>query len=107
MHLKLKHMCLIVGLMNLKGIKIKIPNLQCKNDGLKGHLIEKCYKLIGYPKGFKPNSDFNNQNNQNKLFLCIHLLLPMTVHLVIHRSRLEEMMLITSLVSNITSFFIS
>lgn len=45
------------------------PNLQCKNDGLKGHLIEKCYKLIGYPKGFKPKSDFNNQNNQNKLFL--------------------------------------
>lgn len=25
-------------------------NLQCKNCGLKVHLIEKCYKLIGYEK---------------------------------------------------------
>lgn len=39
-----------------------------KNNGLKGHLIEKCYKLIGYPKDFKPKSEYNCQNNQNKSF---------------------------------------
>lgn len=31
----------------------------CKNYGIKGHTIEKCYKRIGYPKDFKSKSDFN------------------------------------------------
>lgn len=45
-------------------------NLQCRNCGLKGHLIEKCYKLIGYPKDFKFRNETNNDNmrSQNKSF---------------------------------------
>ncbi|XP_052626943.1 uncharacterized protein LOC128133515 [Lactuca sativa] len=45
-------------------------NLQCKNCGLKGHLFERCYKLIGYPKDFKPRIESNSgyQRNQNKTF---------------------------------------
>lgn len=30
----------------------------CKNCGLKGHSIEKCYKLIGYPNDYKPRVQF-------------------------------------------------
>ncbi|GJZ63906.1 ribonuclease H-like domain-containing protein [Tanacetum coccineum] len=29
------------------------PNLSCKNCGLIGHTIERCYELIGYPPGLK------------------------------------------------------
>ena len=30
----------------------KGPNqgLQCRHCGIKGHIIEKCFKLVGYPK---------------------------------------------------------
>ncbi|GJY21253.1 ribonuclease H-like domain-containing protein [Tanacetum coccineum] len=28
-------------------------NLLCKNCGLKGHTIERCFEIIGYPPGFK------------------------------------------------------
>ncbi|KAL4591437.1 hypothetical protein LXL04_004402 [Taraxacum kok-saghyz] len=37
-------------------------NLVCKHCGVKGHTIERCYKLVGYPKNFKPRSD-NQSNN--------------------------------------------
>lgn len=43
-------------------------NIQCKNCGIKGNSIDKCYKLIGYPKDYKPRSEFSNQNNTSKLF---------------------------------------
>ena len=39
--------------------------LVCKNCGLKGHTIERCYKLIGFPKDFKGKSDSSFQNNKN------------------------------------------
>ncbi|XP_052622644.1 uncharacterized protein LOC111911314 [Lactuca sativa] len=45
-----------------------------KNEALtsisNGHLIDRCYKLIGYPKDFKPRNKLNNDNqrNQNKTF---------------------------------------
>ena len=42
--------------MKFKG---RNQNLVCKNYGIKGHIIEKIYKLIGYPKDFKSKSDFN------------------------------------------------
>lgn len=32
--------------------KIKNPKLQCKHCGLKGHTIERCFKIIGFPKDF-------------------------------------------------------
>lgn len=44
-------------------------NLQCKNCGAKGHTIERCYKLIGYPKDFKPRTETNSQTTFNKPFL--------------------------------------
>ena len=37
-------------------------NLQCKNCGLKGHTIERCYKLIGFPKDFKFKNESQNPN---------------------------------------------
>ncbi|GJS17143.1 ribonuclease H-like domain-containing protein [Tanacetum coccineum] len=46
-------------------------NLLCKNCGLKGHTIERCFEIIGYPPGFKRNpnlkvsNNFNNNKNNN------------------------------------------
>ena len=51
---------------NQRNNKVRGPIPQCKNCGLKGHSIEKCFKIIGYPKDYKPKSDSNNFNNQNK-----------------------------------------
>lgn len=38
--------------------------LVCKNCGIKGHTIERCYKLIGYPKDNKGKNDFQSSNKQ-------------------------------------------
>lgn len=35
-------------------VKGKSQILQCKNYGLQGHSTEKCFKIIGYPKDYKP-----------------------------------------------------
>ncbi|GJT29927.1 ribonuclease H-like domain-containing protein [Tanacetum coccineum] len=46
-------------------------HLLCKNCGLKGHTIERCFEIIGYPPGFKRNpnlkvsNNFNNNKNNN------------------------------------------
>ncbi|XP_052624986.1 uncharacterized protein LOC128132448 [Lactuca sativa] len=40
----------------------KNQGLQCKHCNLKGHTIERCYKLIGYPKDFKPRNEVHIQN---------------------------------------------
>lgn len=45
-----------------KRFKGKNTNLQCKHCGLKGHTIERCYKLIGFPKDFKSKNDVFNSN---------------------------------------------
>lgn len=37
-------------------------NLQCKHCGLKGHTIEICYKLNGYPKDLKFRNENQNSN---------------------------------------------
>ena len=37
----------------------------CKHCNIKGHTIDKCYKLVGYPKDFKPRSDFSNNYNRS------------------------------------------
>lgn len=54
-----------VKLNEQKKGKTKTSNLQCKHRGLKGHTIERCYKLIGYPKDFKQR---NGSLSQNKTF---------------------------------------
>ncbi|GJY35101.1 leucine-rich repeat protein [Tanacetum coccineum] len=43
-------------------------NLLCKNCGLKGHTIERCFENIGYPPSFKrnPNLKVNGTFNNNK-----------------------------------------
>ncbi|GJW32287.1 ribonuclease H-like domain-containing protein [Tanacetum coccineum] len=43
-------------------------NLLCKNCGLKGHTVERCFEIIGYPPGFKrnPNLKVSNKFNNNK-----------------------------------------
>ena len=52
-----------------KNNKGKGPIPQCKNCGLKGHSIEKCFKIIGYPKEYKQRSESNNsQSNQTKYY---------------------------------------
>ncbi|GKC47239.1 hypothetical protein Tco_1064961, partial [Tanacetum coccineum] len=45
------------------------PNLLCKNYGLIGHTVERCYELIGYHAGFKRNPNLSRQSrNNNKRF---------------------------------------
>ncbi|GJW15086.1 hypothetical protein Tco_0019219 [Tanacetum coccineum] len=45
------------------------PNLLCKNCGLIGHTMERCYELIGYPAGFKRNPNLSRPyGNNNKRF---------------------------------------
>ncbi|GKB87308.1 ribonuclease H-like domain-containing protein [Tanacetum coccineum] len=45
------------------------PNLLCKNYGLIGHTMERCYALIGYPAGFKRNPNLSRlYGNYNKRF---------------------------------------
>ncbi|KAI3688864.1 hypothetical protein L2E82_46759 [Cichorium intybus] len=55
--------------IDFKRNKGRNQNLQCKHCGVKGHTIERCYKLIGYPKDFKPKNDTNNSTGFNKTFL--------------------------------------
>nr|GFA21471.1 ribonuclease H-like domain-containing protein [Tanacetum cinerariifolium] len=40
-------------------------NLLCKNYGLKGHTIDRCFELIGYPPGFKRNPNLKPNTNGN------------------------------------------
>ncbi|GJW26129.1 ribonuclease H-like domain-containing protein [Tanacetum coccineum] len=42
-------------------------SLSCKNCGMKWHTIDRCFEIIGYPTGFKKNSNGNFRNN-NKGF---------------------------------------
>lgn len=43
------------------------PNLICKHCNCKGHTIDRCYKLVGYPKDFKSKKPSNLQNPTNQL----------------------------------------
>ncbi|GJT40901.1 putative RNA-directed DNA polymerase [Tanacetum coccineum] len=43
-------------------------SLSCQNCGMKGHTIDRCFEIIGYPPGFKKNSNGNFGNNNNKVF---------------------------------------
>nr|GEZ90222.1 hypothetical protein [Tanacetum cinerariifolium] len=50
------------------GNKGNYDSLLCKNCGLKGHTVDMCFELIGYPPGFKRNPNLkpaNNNNNRN------------------------------------------
>jgi len=38
------------------------PNLVCKNCNQKGHTIERCYKIIGFPKDFKFRNERTSSN---------------------------------------------
>nr|GEY66207.1 hypothetical protein [Tanacetum cinerariifolium] len=40
-------------------------NLLCKNCGLKGHTIDRCFKLVGYPPSFKRNPNLKPNTNGN------------------------------------------
>nr|GEV49942.1 hypothetical protein [Tanacetum cinerariifolium] len=40
-------------------------NLLCKKCGLKGHTVDKCFELIGYPFGFKRNPNMKHNTNGN------------------------------------------
>ncbi|GJV39998.1 ribonuclease H-like domain-containing protein [Tanacetum coccineum] len=42
------------------------PNLVCKNYGMVGHTIERCYEIIGYPPRFKKVSNTIKQSGFNK-----------------------------------------
>ncbi|GJX28138.1 hypothetical protein Tco_0236217 [Tanacetum coccineum] len=49
------------------------PNLVYKHCNLIGHTVDRCFKLIGYPVGFKKNSKGNNNNtkaNVNNVTTC-------------------------------------
>ncbi|GJW30850.1 ribonuclease H-like domain-containing protein [Tanacetum coccineum] len=38
------------------------PNLNCKNYGKVGHTIDRCFEIVGFPPGFKRNSNVVKQN---------------------------------------------
>ncbi|GKA13507.1 hypothetical protein Tco_0693153 [Tanacetum coccineum] len=40
-------------------------SLLCKNCDLKGHTIDRCFEIIGYPPGFKRNPNLKSKNNFN------------------------------------------
>nr|GEU45875.1 ribonuclease H-like domain-containing protein [Tanacetum cinerariifolium] len=44
------------------------PNLLCQNCGLIGHIIERCYELIGYRVRFKRNLNLSRQYGNTKRF---------------------------------------
>ncbi|GKC89066.1 ribonuclease H-like domain-containing protein, partial [Tanacetum coccineum] len=48
--------------------RTQYDSLSCKNCRMKGHTIDRCFKIIGYPTGFKKNSNGNFRNNNNKGF---------------------------------------
>ncbi|KAI3521421.1 hypothetical protein L1887_10887 [Cichorium endivia] len=50
---------------DVKRKNVKNLNLICKHCNMKGHTIERCYKLIGFPKDFKPRNDDSFQNKSN------------------------------------------
>ncbi|GJX57294.1 ribonuclease H-like domain-containing protein [Tanacetum coccineum] len=41
-------------------------SLLCKNCGLKGHTVDRCFELIGYPPGFKRSPNLKPANNNNR-----------------------------------------
>ncbi|GKF96383.1 hypothetical protein Tco_0289118, partial [Tanacetum coccineum] len=41
----------------------RVSNLVCKHFNIIGHTIDRCFKLVGYPPGFKKG--IMNQNNVN------------------------------------------
>ncbi|GKB11391.1 hypothetical protein Tco_0845314 [Tanacetum coccineum] len=45
------------GPMNNSNNRGPNPNLVCKNYGMIGHTIDRCFELIGYPPGFKKVSN--------------------------------------------------
>nr|GEX81596.1 ribonuclease H-like domain-containing protein [Tanacetum cinerariifolium] len=56
-------------------------SLLCKNCGLKGHTVDRCFELISYPPGFKKNPNlkpvngFNNSKSNNVEFMKLMSLL--------------------------------
>ncbi|GJR81896.1 ribonuclease H-like domain-containing protein [Tanacetum coccineum] len=38
-------------------------SLSCKNYGMKGHTIDRCFEIIGYPNGFKRNQNGKSFSN--------------------------------------------
>ncbi|GJT85167.1 ribonuclease H-like domain-containing protein [Tanacetum coccineum] len=51
-----------------RGLGTQYDSLSFKNYGMKGHTIDRCFEIIGYPNGFKKNSNGNFRNNNNKEF---------------------------------------
>ncbi|GJW72033.1 ribonuclease H-like domain-containing protein [Tanacetum coccineum] len=61
-------------LLKLRNPRGNYDSLLCKNCGLKGHTVDRCFELIGYPPGFKRNPNlkpvngFNNTKSNNVEF---------------------------------------
>ncbi|GKD27959.1 ribonuclease H-like domain-containing protein [Tanacetum coccineum] len=59
----------LLVLLKLKNLRENCDSLLCKNYGLKGHTIDRCFEIIQYLPGFKrdPNlKPVNNSNNNNR-----------------------------------------
>ncbi|GJU74165.1 ribonuclease H-like domain-containing protein [Tanacetum coccineum] len=48
---------------NNQNNKGQYNSLSCKNYGMKGHTIDRCFEIIGYPNGFKRNHNGKNSSN--------------------------------------------
>nr|GFA99835.1 ribonuclease H-like domain-containing protein [Tanacetum cinerariifolium] len=47
------------------GNKGNYNSLLCKNYGLKGHRVNRCFEIIDYPPGFKRNPNLKPNSNSN------------------------------------------
>ncbi|GJU04154.1 ribonuclease H-like domain-containing protein [Tanacetum coccineum] len=78
------------------------PNLLCKNCGLIGHTVERCYELIGYPAGFKRNPNLSRQSGNNKKFSAnseVNQYVPSTFGSLSSSFTNEKMMKLLSLIN--------
>ncbi|GKD17523.1 ribonuclease H-like domain-containing protein, partial [Tanacetum coccineum] len=78
------------------------PNLLCKNYGLIGHTVERCYELIGYPASFKRNPNLSRQSGNNKKFSVnseVNQYVPSTFGSLSSSFTNEQMMKLLSLIN--------
>ncbi|GJY62332.1 ribonuclease H-like domain-containing protein [Tanacetum coccineum] len=53
---------------NNQNNKGQYNSLSCKNYGMKGHTIDRCFEIIGYLNGFKRNQNGKNSSNNKGYF---------------------------------------